>query len=436
MVSFKSLILTAALAFSSLTLASPEPAVVAARAPKCEVVNWNDFSKAIQAGNFLVNLAEDSGLIQDLAGKLDPLDVNNLGLDFPRESVKVLGKQWDFDLKINDISLSGLNTIDIAPLNITSPTSLLLGGSLSNLLVNKLTFTATVTQQSTRFLGKDWCFAWKFWQACKPRQILLNTQLQLLKASVEAVVDVQIMKCGGNWFDKLLCRVQSGWDFVKSLFNKDSFTTELLQRVKSAKLTSLDVQFDEIKNLDVDILGTGDCEDELIDFAVELVRKASNKFGPVQKKLEETINFLGLKLANYQISKIASNFQSSCVGGTILFQCCACCVGAASASSPTDNQSSFVDGSSGPPPGVVYVSTNPTEIQPSSVNSSGPPSGVVYVSTDALDQGMTQPPPPTYQPPRYGQGSKDYHGGEYPLSDLRAGDGSRRSDIDLEHGRI
>ncbi|KAJ3101063.1 hypothetical protein HDU96_010138 [Phlyctochytrium bullatum] len=297
------------------SVAAVAVAIAMATAPavaiKCEVTNWNDFKPQISAGNFLIQFAEDTNLLSKIAAKFDPLTLNNVNL--PQEKTNLLGTEWTFDSRIDFISISGLKTIDIKPVNVTAPTQLQLGGSMGTLKVNRIDVSVNATRPSSKVLGKTVCWTqWDFWKACTPKSIKLRTAMELLDASVSATADVQVMRCGGSWFDKLLCRVQSGWDFVKSLF-QDQLKNELLQRIKAASVVAVDVKFANIKQLDVDILDAGKLENAVVDFAVAIAKKATQKFGFIQAQVERIASALGKRFANDEIEQqFKPFFQASC----------------------------------------------------------------------------------------------------------------------------
>ncbi|KAJ3195828.1 hypothetical protein HK101_010922, partial [Irineochytrium annulatum] len=243
--------------FSTITLLVAAASTVSASIT-CEVTNWHKYDKEIAVGDFLLNWAQKDGIVQvnimpknlflpphtqyliptptptpqSLASKFQPLQLENVKI--PTISTKLIGKNWDFDAVVDNVSLTGLNTISVNPLNVTAPTVLGVGGSMGTLNIKDAKIAITITQQTTKWAGHD-C-----WKPCAPRKLEFTTSMTLTDASISALLDLQVMECGGSFWNNLLCKIASGWDFVKSVF-KGQVKQDLLKRFKSANINALDI---------------------------------------------------------------------------------------------------------------------------------------------------------------------------------------------------
>lgn len=280
-------------------------------APHCEVANWNDYAHEVQIANFAVKLAEDWQIVKKISSALTPLELTDVSI--PDETVKLLGSEYTFKSTFSKLNIKGVKTIDISPVNITSSTSLQLGGSVNDLDAD-VVLDVNIEKKSFELFGREGCSSLnptKWFKPCEPKTVSLNIKIKLTDASVSADTSVEIMKCGGNWFDKLLCRTESSWEFLKGLC-VNNLGDQFLKRVKSVQVKALDVKWGNIENLGIDVVNSNKFEEQLVDHAVAIGTKLSNKSGFIHKVAEKFAGIVSKKIANDEIALFQSKFQSDC----------------------------------------------------------------------------------------------------------------------------
>jgi hypothetical protein len=104
-----------------------------------ELVDWTHLDNTLfRAANTFVSLGSGSGLIQSLAHRLDPLQIHEI--PFPPETPRILNREYIFELKFANASISGLRTMNVYPTKVIDSRTLEVGGSMGDLKVNAIDY--------------------------------------------------------------------------------------------------------------------------------------------------------------------------------------------------------------------------------------------------------------------------------------------------------
>jgi hypothetical protein len=130
------------------------------------VEDLKTFGLLVGTANNALHLASNAGLIKWFARRMDPLNIPEF--KFPAETFtpKILGNMYTVNLTFANISISGLDSMTIYPTKIAGPTTLELGGVMSNFVVNHIVYVLDIQQQSWTFRGRKFCRTWRFWKEC------------------------------------------------------------------------------------------------------------------------------------------------------------------------------------------------------------------------------------------------------------------------------
>lgn len=293
----------------SLSLSLVAATVVSATTT-CDITNWNDYNTVINWADKWI-LGKTHGLVQALASKINPLSLGDL--HFHRVSLNALNHEWDFDASVDSVTMDGLDTIYINPISLASSTAFNLGGSFSTLSVKDAAISVIITQKSFTLLGHEFCLARKFWTSCEPRTLKFKASLILEDPSLSAAADIKVMSCGGAFFDKLLCRIKSSYEFIKSLTHGGPQPELLLRRINSVNINNTQIRFNNMKLIALVIDGETNIEKELIDFAVTIVNEITARFGFIHGHIEEAASSTAEAVVNGYIADMAASFQSQCI---------------------------------------------------------------------------------------------------------------------------
>ena len=101
-----------------------------------EYVNWNDYSFWVKTGNLAIHVMEYWNILKSYKTNYDPLIIDPIVLD--PFSVRYLGFNYTLSWNISDLSITGLRSLILKPINtsMTSPTMLTFGGYIEGLKVN------------------------------------------------------------------------------------------------------------------------------------------------------------------------------------------------------------------------------------------------------------------------------------------------------------
>lgn len=276
----------------------------------CVPLNFTAKAADFKSLNAVVDLAITSGLL--VTSIPDPIVVNETVISVV--PFKVLNLNFALTPTLKKLNLGGLSTILPRHLNVSSDNSVLIGADFNGSLTLDATFSISIQQLDLKWYSICWTDAIHKPFTCPPAVIDVSVQLVMNKPTLVVDGEFDMVACAAGLTTKVCKNVTVSDILIAALSNKfDTLLTRLLKRFTRASIKTLNIGFESISKLNVDIAKTGSLVNAILDQLVNFSVAEVNKKGDIYNTVIDVVQKLFLSIVNNLLgTSLAPQFGSTC----------------------------------------------------------------------------------------------------------------------------
>ncbi|KAG1688706.1 hypothetical protein DVH05_003143 [Phytophthora capsici] len=209
---------------------------------------------------------------------------------------KVLGMNFKATPSFETLNVGGLTTIGFRTANVTGHNSLDLGADFKGELSVSGTFSVEFAQVDKKWYQICWT-SLLHQSSCPPTTVTVDVALGLNKPSIVAGIEADLYQCASG-VPSSVCSNMTITSILVAALGGDitSVLNTVLHHFKDVSLTSLDLDWDSITNIDLTFDDTGafisNVINGLLDFTAEKLNKKKGAYNTFTKVLDKLVRSL------------------------------------------------------------------------------------------------------------------------------------------------
>lgn len=280
----------------------------------CDQVNLQDQATALSVLNNGIDLVLKSGYLHRKLAALDPTTIRDEQLE--PSDLKVLGVEYRVTTHVHAIQVSGVATAKPRHVNITSPSSGVVGADFNGMLRVNGTMHLTIEQLHRKWWQLCWTHFWSL-SKCKPAEMDVDVDIAWLQPSIAVETRLVMLKCPheSNMPSGSKCSDLGITDLISAMLRRsvDKLEKRFLRRIKQLAVVNVDFAFDELSELDVRFHDSNSFTRSVMNTLAKFSKAQVNKKGFAYRTMTSFTDEYVNSTANVLIEdRIGAQFNATC----------------------------------------------------------------------------------------------------------------------------